>query len=161
MYGEPIALIEPKAAAEVIARAYDVSRRIRQSGEEAQRQFALEEQQKLDAKRLARMHAEQNDVKRQRAWSRSVRAATETIEPVSTAAFWRFVDAECRERGVTRAEVVSASRKGWLVKARMEIIYATRCKFPHLTVTLLGQRFRRDHTTILNATRKFGGLPNA
>jgi len=57
--------------------------------------------------------------------------------------------------GLTRADLISSSRRRYIVEARQAAAWALRTAYPQLSLEMIGARLgRRDHTTISYALQR-------
>ena len=60
--------------------------------------------------------------------------------------------------GYTVKQLVSPRRERRIAYARFEAMYRLRNECPHMSLPMIGVRFGRDHTTVLNAIRRYRQL---
>ena len=165
MYGQGIPVREFKSGADCVSAARDLRRKLIAAGEAAQAAQREMTEQKERADRLARMKMQQELAERARKYEAMLRYMQDQIDAAvgqtSTSLFWRFIDAQCRENGITRKDMLSSSRLKSVTDARHRVIYAAHLAFPRLSLPQLGKRLNRDHTTILYAIRRVSGFYDA
>ena len=79
------------------------------------------------------------------------------ITSVHVDAFDRYINGVCDEMGYTRREVLGYGRKREVVDLRHLLMIVARYEF-NLSTPRIGEYFKRDHSTVVHATKKMHNL---
>lgn len=67
----------------------------------------------------------------------------------------QFIDEWCSQNGTTKKEIMAMPRS----RLRQKLLVAAKLKFPSLSSVRMGQIFNLDHSTVINAWRKYNLPP--